>query len=274
MTEEKLTREQARAEHERAEREAQSGRGFVGLINCSSGFKVFASGMANEDTWFPHKIGAANKAAALSKARAFIAEHDVLDNQGRKARPQVAVCFHVPLESLKAGGENWQQDQWFVTPLYYDAYKEIISPALKSLDIIPGFDEQFWARFGWQAEPGGRTRLNQNDEEVPVLVAYPMAVFADEAAAEEGGEGIVGVGESAPGSAEAPDWLESEIERIQGVVDGMEGAPRPAVAAALAKELGVDADEAVKFIGDDEDAKVEMLAKAYSLSEGVVRTVL
>lgn len=270
MAEEKLTREQAREEMERMEREASSGRGFVGLINCSTGFKVFASGMTNEETWFPYTMGGNSKAEALNKAKAFIRIHEIIDSQGRPARPQAAVCFHVPLKSLKAGGENWQQDQWFVTPLYYDAYKEIISPALKSLDIIPGFDEQFWARFGWQAEPGGRTRLNQNDEEVPVLVAYPMAIFEDEAAAEEGGEGVTGVVEE---SAEPPDWLAPEIERIQGVVDGMEGAPRPAVIAALAKELGVEADEAAKFLGGD-DEKAAMLAKAYSLSEAVVRVVL
>lgn len=273
MAEEKLTREQARERQAQIEREAMSGGGFVGLVNCSNGYKVFVAGLSNEETWFTYGMGQASQKEALGKARALVTEHSVLDKNGRPARPQACIGFHVPLASLKAGGENWQQDQYFITPMWQDSFKEVIKPAMEELDIIPGYDEQFWARFTWTPEPGGRTRLNQNDEEVAVLVAYPVAVYENEAAAEEGGLGVVGVSE--PGSIAPPDWLAPEIERLQGVVDGMGNAPKPAIAAALAKELGVeDVDEAAKFLGDDVEAKVEMLAKAYGLTPSAVEMVV
>lgn len=243
---------------DQAEREAASGGGFIGHVNYSLGYKVFAQGLSNEDTWFAYDVlQDGSKEAALNKARALIAEHNVMDSQGRTARPQSAICFHVPLAGLKLGGDNWNVDQYFVTPIYYDAYTQILRSTIKELGIWPGW---FWGRFAWTAEPSGRTRFNQEGEEVAVLVAVPVEVYETE---EEAETAAGGEGGGASQSTQAPPWLVEEVNNLMEMVNT--GAP----VEVIKNKTGLE--HAEEFVTGDEAARVEVLMNAYSQSEAVVR---
>jgi len=268
-----LTPEQMQERIDQIEREAMGGRGFIAQITYNFGYKVFVADFSNEDTWFPYTFAEGSQQEALTKAKVFIKENSVLDNKGNTARPQPSIGFVVPLGTVLMGGDNWNVDQYFITPLYYDAYNQVLKPAIKDLALFPG---TFWGRFGWIAEPSGRTRENQEGRKVAVLVAYPMEIYDSQSQAEAA---VSELGGSVTRRVEMPGWLGKELARLQEVVDNLRAAEEPAsdddIANALAGELGVEAAEAIKFIQDDVEAKVDMLAEAYGKQyKGAISAVL
>lgn len=180
------------------EQEEQANRGGGGGYICQveflTGYKVFVSGMSNEDTFFAYAPGdAAGKDKALAAAR----------NLGRA---QYSFAFRVIKESVLGREVTWQGDRWEVYPGWTDDAK-VVKARAKELGLTPG---TFWMRFAWVPSPSGRTR--KDSEEVD-FVGMPVELYANQAeaqkAASEQAESFAGATEN----VEVPTWLVDHVKK-------------------------------------------------------------
>ena len=239
MPEEVMTSEEFFTMLDEVEREEGGGGGYVGLIRFELGFKVFAPGMSNAETWFPFSTSA-DKAMAKAKASALAKD---ATTPGQTVRKQLAYGFWlIQDEVMNRDVDHWQGDRFWCYPFWTPAAKEVIKPSLETCAIY-GSPYEFYGRLTFCEEPSGRTRVNQEGEEVPELVAYPSQKFASKEEAQQVAVGEMPVPESGaagiPELDEIPDWLVKYAKEAKA-----EGKSP----AAIAKETESTIQEVVKAL--------------------------
>lgn len=116
----------------------KSGGGIVGKVRVESGLKVFVSGMAQEDTFFPCMPN--NKTPAMAKAK-------------KLGEPQFGIQIRAFKEFCVKGGEpvTWKDDRFFFTGIWTSACSEVVLPSIKQFDIDAPWEG--WAKIGFKADP-------------------------------------------------------------------------------------------------------------------------
>ena len=146
-----------------------TGGGIVGKLKLETGYKVFVSGVGNRESFFACDLrDEKQKAGALEKAKAV-------------GKPQASLQLIVYKDFVKGRDVTWQDDRFFVYPLWTNAAKKIALPALKTANV--NTLGEMWGRVAFADDPDGRTKQNQNGEEVVDKIAYIAEVFASEQAA-------------------------------------------------------------------------------------------
>jgi hypothetical protein len=155
------------------------------LVNVRSGYKVYASGADQEESFFDAPAGdKAARKVAKAAATKYANEHDA--NQARWS-----ILLHVPVDSAirVIDGEwkpvTWQADRYFVTNTWTSACKEVVVPSLKNAGVtdIPC---SIWCRVGFQPDPykvelgdAGKTDADQDGNPRFPQVAYIVEQFSD-----------------------------------------------------------------------------------------------
>lgn len=170
------------SDYEQADREESGGGGVVGQATIMTGYKVYASGLTQEETF--HEAPAGDKAArAEAKAAAVAQAADYGAGQARWS-----VCIMVPRESAvrvidgEWKGVTWQDDRWFVTNTWTQACKEVVVPSLKEAGIAT-LPATVWARIGFKNDPykEAQGKAGMTDEDQDGNARFPQVAYVVEA---------------------------------------------------------------------------------------------
>ncbi len=163
------------------ENESSGGRGWVCLATLEFGYKLFARGKSNEETFFAFDINVdGDKDRALSEAEAF---KDKCNSEGGSVKaPTNALQITVSKENVFGyDTSNWQGDRIFTHPCWTDAYKKVIRPSLKEAKADLG---QQWLRLGFKPDPQKPEYEDSLTGEMKAnLVPFVMEVFLNKQAA-------------------------------------------------------------------------------------------
>lgn len=125
--------------------------------------------------------------------------------------PHISYIFKFPKATAKGvtaeRAEGWAVDErLFATPVWADAAKEVIKPAVKELGLKPG---KHWGRMSFAADPSGRTETGPDGEERARLVAFPAETYDNEGECEAaaGGNG----GDAGTDSGDIPAKFRKEV---------------------------------------------------------------
>jgi len=198
-------------EFDKADKEESGGSGgIVGNLTIEPGYKVYASGASNAESFFPvAALGKNERTAAKRKAEAYAQE---MGANGAKWAVQIRVAKEGGFSGGKAA--TWNEDRFFVTDTWTDAFKKVVRPALVAL----GMDLPFkgWGRVGFKNDPfreaqgeAGKTDEDADGNPRFPLVAYPTELFASQA------EALTAVGDTdapaapafVPEGWTAEDWV-------------------------------------------------------------------
>ena len=178
------------AEFERMTSAEGGGGGTIALCEISYGYKSYAAGQAQGDTFFSFvpSVNDTNGQAAVAKASA-----EAYNTLHQCPKP---VRLGVQIKAMRNGAltrgqpVNWSVDaRYFNTDGWTEACKEVVIPSLKANGILV-FPWKGWARLGFKPDPyktaqgdAGKTDHDlQGNPRFP-LVAYVVEVFPDEATA-------------------------------------------------------------------------------------------
>lgn len=220
--------------------ESGGGGGLISFAEVETGYKVYASGIGQEESWFPASASD-KKARAVAKkaAQALAQEHDCAFNWG--------IGIVTPKEkSYKQGA----QVTWSVpvlvrfTASFWDSCNDIVVPSLKENKVAP-LPWQGWVRLGFQPDPYAVEQDMKDDQGRFRQVAYITEVFADENAAMEAVSnmptGEIGEGLDVPDGFDEADWdaLTPELlTMLKGLLDS--GKSEAMAVTLVAKEVGVE----------------------------------
>ena len=256
---------------EQADREESGGGGIVGLVNVRTGYKVYASGADQEESFFDAPAGSKQaRATAKAAATKYAAVHDA--NQARWS-----ILLHVPVDSATRviDGEwrpvTWQADRYFVTNTWTSAAKEVVVPSLKAAGVteIPA---SIWARVGFKPDPykveqgdAGKTDADQDGNPRFPQVAYIVEQFTDLDAARaacglETSDDVPDDLKPLPdGPALPKDWVKypeawvkqmGEIKAEFGPLPAARKALDEMGAAEVVKKYGATADEVLAWYSE------------------------
>lgn len=242
---------------------ADSGGGIVGKVNIETGYKIMVSGVNNKDSFFAGDLrNKEENAKALAQAKAKLAElgnPTRTDKNGKEQpiRPSQAVQIVIYRDSVKGKDVSWNDDRVFCYPLYTDDCKKIVLPSFKNANV----DRlgEMWARISFAPTPTGRTKANQNGEQVTELIAFVAEVYASEQAALAAVAGGDVAMENAKATkpttngkvpaayADQPDAWHSYVNDFRNHPD-VKGKPKPVIkkyieANVKAEDIGATLDE-------------------------------
>lgn len=176
------------------------GAGWVCRANVILGYKVFASGMSNDETFFPYKIGdEESKKKALYDAKVFKDKYNESVPAGGKKATNPSNSIRIELDKENTylkDTSTWLENRIQDTPMWTSAYKEVIKPNLVEAGAGEGWQ---WVVIRWADDPyavkTGKKVINQitGEERTPMLM-YIAATFLtkeealDYAAKAEAGE--------------------------------------------------------------------------------------
>jgi hypothetical protein len=153
--------------------ESSGGGGWICRVNIQLGYKVFARGYSNEESFFPADMnieGSTEQAKAKAKAFVDKVNAELPAGENKVKNPTNAIWLEIEKDSVyNKDVSTWEGNRIFVTPVWTDAYNKVILPALKESGAGLGWQ---WARVSFATDPYKATRMNQNGEEVANLVAY------------------------------------------------------------------------------------------------------
>ena len=225
---------------EASREESGGGGGLISFAQVETGYKVYASGVGQEESWFPAPAGD-KKARAVAKkaAQALADEHGCAMNWG--------IGLVTPREkSYKQGSVvTWSVPTLVrFTASFWDSCSDIVIPSLKEHKVAP-LPWEGWVRLGFQPDPYAVEQDKKDDQGRYRQVAYVTEVFPDEAAAmkavAEMPTGDIGEGLGVPDGFDQADWdnLSDElVAMLQGFLDS--GKSETMAVALVAKEVGVD----------------------------------
>jgi hypothetical protein len=237
---------------EQAEKESGGG-GFIAQFRFEAGYKAFVPGLGNKESFFAYTPGnEAEQAAAKAKCAAIYAAHSITDKN-----PQATAQLVVYKASVKGRDVKWKDDRFFSYPVWTQAYKEILKPALVACGI--NAVGEYWGRISFKADPSGRKKKGTDGEMEVELVAYPAELFANEAAAIAAAAthgGSTGKGTNDKTSAPAgytPESWKKQADNIKKLYDGYvaKGMPVAAAFAQTASDYGVTPADISALVNPD-----------------------
>jgi hypothetical protein len=230
-------------EYEQTSQEESGGGGIVGQVQVDVGYKVYAAGYPQEDTFFAVE-NQGQRDQAKAAAQAFATE------AGAPNAPKWGLQLRVYADGAHSRGQpvTWAKgDRFFNSDSWTDACKEVVVPSLKENNIAPPWVG--WARLGfapdpWEVKAGTMKDVDQQGNPRYSQRAYVVEVFANKA------EAMAAVGSSGsdkpspadvafgPEQSEYPEgW---DADSWQMVVEAaQEGTPMEA-REAVGVEYGVD----------------------------------
>ncbi len=230
---------------EQAEKEGTGG-GIVGQFRFEAGYKVFAKGLGNRESFFPYIPGdKTSQEAALAKAKETAAKYGVT------SAPQTSAQLVVFKNSVKGREVNWKDDRFFTYPVWTDAYKKGLKPKLSDLKIDHFGD--YWGKIGFIPDPGGRKKKDKDGNETVELIAIPVELYASEqdairAAHKDGGGN--GAAPSIPQGYTADTWARQKDDiqklRLSYIKGGMGGDD---ATARVAADYGATPEQVAGLLG-------------------------
>jgi len=207
----------------------ESGGGIVAKARIETGYKVYAAGVAQEDTFFAAPAGDKyEKAQNIAKSAAR-----------KLGDPKWGIQIRVYLKGATSRGQpaTWKGDRFFNVGDWTPACKEVVVPSLHANSCIP-LPWEGWVRIGFKPDPhfvtlgdAGKTKKDQDGNLKFPQIAYVVESFASQA------EAMAGV--SAAGSADStldfPDGWDEETWRTAVVAMAEmkdSGTSLPEIAAA------------------------------------------
>ena len=276
------------------------GSGIVANTTISTGYKVFARGASQEETWFPYPLGdkdAEAKAATLAKA--FATEQGAVQMINGEASNRLNVHFGLTIIARRdgafSGGQEaqWKGDRHFFCTFpkgWYkaedpNAFRDLVMPSLQNNGITK-FPWAGWTRIGFKADPykvaqgdNGKTDTGQDGTPRFPMVAYIVAVFENETAAKSSAdEPVVASGDVSEDDLEkavgkpGPDWtwadLMSSVEAIKEEQEGGQAVP------AIATNYGLEPVAVLFALGaHSETGAPPMVAKRFGVTPADIAAV-
>ena len=256
------------------EQEGSGGGGIIGKATFSMGYKAMLNNYANEETWWPFELGVVgSKEQAESKCQVAINE----SGQAGKS-PHLSYGFILYKDSSKGREVSWQQDRYFIYPVWSHAIGERdedgrpimekdengrlrrkpgpVKVAVRDLRIPMG---DFWGRWAWTTDPS-RTEQDQDGNERQATIAYPVEVYASEAeaTAAAGGETVY-----AP-----PEWL---VDMVGGIKADREANLH---LSAVRAKYSVDEETATALKSSDLSKVADAIATMTGESATVIASLL
>lgn len=239
---------------EQAEKEGGSGGGFIAQFRFEAGYKAFVPGLGNRESFFAYTPGnEAEQAAAKAACQKCYNEHGVTDKG-----PQASAQLVVFKASVKGKEVKWKDDRYFILPIWTDAYKKVLRPALQACGI--NAVGEYWGRISFKADPSGRKKKNKESGELEVeLIAFPAELFKTEAeaiAAAAAHGGSTGAGASGTSAAPVGYTAETWKKQHENVVKFFkryteQGMPMNAAIAQVASDYGVTPNDIRTVVDPD-----------------------
>lgn len=230
---------------EQLELEARSGGGFIGKVKYMLGYKAYQPGVSPEDDFFPMK-SFGEKEVEQARVDATEARHSA--GVGGNVGPHY--CLLLYQDSVKGNGraraDGWNGDQYFVDGLGKLIYRDNIKPWLDENDVH--HNDTFWCRVMRMEDPNGRTKKDQDGNEVLRWVAYITEKYANEAEAqaaadaESGGASSVSLGTSGI-SEKYHDDVRNDYEKL--ITDGVKP---PKAIREVAEEWSFSEEDVEKVV--------------------------
>lgn len=190
------------SEDVKAVEQAGGGSGWIAEAEFTFGYKVFAAGKTNDESFFKFDVSDKNERELARKKASDFAQ------AVNEKTPTTALAIILPKDKVYLHDTSkWQNDSWWVIPTYTRGYEEILKPSLKGSDASLG---KQWVRIGFKADPykptrKGKHQITGEDIEVANLIPYVIEKFADIDAAMAAVEGaMLSDKKSATVSAPAP----------------------------------------------------------------------
>jgi len=163
-----------------------AGFGWIGKCWIGFGWKIYAQGTKNSETFFPfvYKNPDSEK-ASKEQAIALIKKMNLKDKDGvSDARPYA--CFGIHLYKahvLSKDVSTWMDDRWWIYPLWTVNWKTIVQPALDKIKLKVG-NQEVWGLIRFKEDPSGKTHKgvdrDGNPAEVRDLVFYLGEIYTSE----------------------------------------------------------------------------------------------
>lgn len=242
------------------EQEGSGGGGWICYTNIQLGYKVFASGYSNEETFFPFNISDENdKKRAKLESQKFVdgVNSKLLASDDRVKPATNAIRIEVDKAQVyNKDTSTWQGNRIQDTPVWTDAYKQIIFPHLKEANADLGWQ---WARISFAPDPYKPTRINQlTGDEVANLVMYVAETYLTKAEALDAAATLAKV--SADSIPEAASGTMAHHEaKITDVPAGWDLDSWESVIPEIKKEI--ESGKSLKEIADDYGVSVPDIVK-------------
>lgn len=268
----------------------EGGGDYFGLVHMGWGYKLFQSGVRNEELWFPvdktdKPKTEASRPAALAKLNQAVVKHG-LDITGKK----IDLCFAMWINTSEMFGRDtsgWKTDaMWWVSKYYDRNLKEVIGPQMHKFGITPhiGLDGiTVWAKVSQVNDITGYMRdgfdADGNPTKTPKKVAVIAEVYADEAACRAAAEKAYAGRNVAP--SETID-INAEIVQVHTEdptmslyeIGSIYGMDVKALAAVLGYTQAQVQEDPKLLKGKDPNLSVEEVAKFYGMSALVIKRLV
>jgi hypothetical protein len=233
---------------EKAKELGGGGGGVIGRARVETGYKVFAGGVSQLESWFP-ALYSDTKGVKAAKAAADKLAKDHPKEDGSPAGVNWGVAIICPTKSsyVKTEKATWQTDAMVrFAASYTDAHNEVMVPSFVTHGIVVPFDG--WVRVGVKPDPYAVKNDRKDEEGRYELCHYIVEVFANRGAAMKAVKAMPkGDAKSdVPEGYSAEDWETVKAE-IKAQLSG--DHPEEDI-AGLAEEYDVPA-EYIQAISDD-----------------------
>jgi hypothetical protein len=238
------------------EEESSGGGGWICWTNIQLGYKIFAKGYDNNETFLPFDVGnAQDKERAKREALKFVDKVNAESVEKVKA-PTNAIRIELDKEkTYNKDTSTWQGNRIQDTPVWTDAYKEVIFPHLKDANADLGWQ---WARISFEKDPYKPTRINQlTGEEVANLVMYVAETYLTKQDALDAAAELEG-SKSDDGSSPVAQQ-ETATTQSDDVPDGYDEESWNSVIPLIKEEIANG--KAVKEIADDYGVSIPDVVK-------------
>jgi len=183
------------------------GSGWITYAEITYGYKVFASGKTNEETFWRFDVkNEKSRDVARQQASDFA--------RSVNAKPPVtSMAVIAPKNNTYLRDTStWKGDAWWVLPTYTKAYDVILKPSLRGADAVLG---KQWVRLGFKPDPYKPTRKSTNqltgeEQEVANLVPYVIEKFDSIESAMAAIEGGMAEKIAQPQTSSAPAIVEQQ----------------------------------------------------------------
>jgi len=234
--------------------ESSGGGGWICRVNVQLGYKVFARGKSNEETFFPADInvdGAMESAKTAARAYVDKLNNDLEYGEQKIKAPSNAIWIEIDKENVFGRDTStWENNRVFTTPAWTSAYKDVILPALRESNASTGWQ---WARVSFKPDPYQPKRMNQHGEEVDNLVAYIAEVYLSKQDALD-----AAASQSLPSEAKTQGQGQARATQ-EGVPSGYDADTWAEVSGYIKDEIA--GGKSLKEIADDYGVTVADVAK-------------
>lgn len=235
--------------------ESSGGGGWICRVNVQLGYKVFARGKSNEETFFPADInvdGAMESAKAAARAYVDKLNEELEYGEQKIKAPSNAIWIEIDKETVFGRDtSSWEGNRIFTTPAWTSAYKDVILPAMRESNASTGWQ---WARVSFKPDPYQPKRMNQHGEEVDNLVAYIAEVYLSKQDALDAAASV-----ATPKAEAQPAQTQTVAKTTEGVPDGYDADTWAEVIEYIKEEI--TSGKSLKEIADDYGVTVADVAR-------------